>query len=138
MYNILLISIGAIFGALLRWFISSKLNHFQIQNITYFPLGTLVVNLTGCYIIGLTISIFTETEFKMLFIVGFLGSFTTFNAFSVESLEFLKNGKFSLFIIHYLLNSVGAIAMVTLGYLSCICLKKIYNSKYRSSQNELI
>lgn len=124
MYNILLISIGSIFGALLRWLISSKLNHFQIQNITYFPLGTLVVNLTGCYIIGLTISIFTETEFKMLFIVGFLGSFTTFSTFSLESLEFLKNQKFTLFFIQYFLNSLGAIIMTILGYLSFIYLKK--------------
>lgn len=138
MYNILLISIGSIFGALLRWFISSKFNYLEIYNVESFPFGTLFVNLIGCYIIGLLAFIFVNQELKLLFIVGFLGSFTTFSAFSVESLEFLKNGKFSLFIIHYLLNSVGAIAMVTLGYLSCICLKKIYNSKYLSSQNEFI
>lgn len=134
MYNIILISIGALLG----WFISSKFNYLEIYNVESFPFGTLFVNLIGCYIIGLLVFIFVNQELKLLFIVGFLGSFTTFSTFSLESLEFLKNQKFTLFFIHYFLNSLGAIIMTILGYLSFIYLKKFYSSKYRSSQNELI
>lgn len=124
MYNILLISIGSIFGALLRWLISSKFNYLEIYNVESFPFGTLFVNLIGCYIIGLLAFIFVNQELKLLFIVGFLGSFTTFSTFSLESLEFLKNQKFTLFFIQYFLNSLGAIIMTILGYLSFIYLKK--------------
>lgn len=66
----------------------------------------------------------SNNEIRLFFIVGFLGSFTTFSAFSLESFEFLRNGKFILFFINYFINSLGSIFFATLGYYSFTLIKK--------------
>lgn len=70
-----------------------------------FPLGTLFVNITGCLIIGYLFG-FSErwpnfpTEMRLFLMTGFCGGFTTFSAFSLESLSLLQEGRFSTFILY--------------------------------------
>jgi len=84
--SIFMISVGGALGASSRYLISSFLNNYSILSFT---LGTLVVNIIGCFIIGFYISETSEViseNIKTFLIIGFLGSFTTFSAFTQSSL----------------------------------------------------
>ena len=80
---IVAISLGSALGALLRWFLGTKLNGF----FPTVPPGTLTANLVGGYIIGLAIAYFAQAheiapEWRLLIITGFCGGLTTFSTFS--------------------------------------------------------
>ena len=83
----LLIGVGAFFGAISRFLLSSILSKLVFLG---FPLGTLTVNFIGCFFIGIFLSINLSNKelFSPLIIIGFLGSFTTFSAFTKEVLFF--------------------------------------------------
>tara|TARA_Y200000002_G_scaffold198960_1_gene164210 strand:- start:400 stop:756 length:357 start_codon:yes stop_codon:yes gene_type:complete len=102
----LLIGIGAFFGAILRFLLSSFLSKIILLG---FPIGTLTVNLIGCFLIGifLAINITNEELISPLIIIGFLGSFTTFSAFTREVLLFsTTNGVFMAYFIALIITSI--------------------------------
>ncbi|WGE71520.1 CrcB family protein [Actinobacillus equuli subsp. haemolyticus] len=78
--TILWISLGAVLGAISRWQLGVWFNGFLSQ----FAFGTLLANLLGCFLIGIAIGLHLNDGQKLLFITGFLGSFTTFSSFSLE------------------------------------------------------
>lgn len=83
--SILAISIGASFGAVLRWVLGTSLNAL----FPGIPPGTLIANLAGGYLIGVALAFFANhaelaPEWRLLVITGFLGSLTTFSTFSAE------------------------------------------------------
>lgn len=95
MEKVILISIGAIFGANARYWlgtwISEKLG-------SAFPFGTLIINVTGSFLIGLFMTLATERflidpRWRFLVVVGFLGAYTTFSTFSYESFNLLSKGQ---------------------------------------------
>ena len=95
--SLLWISGGAVLGACLRWSLGLLLNPW----FTAFSFGTLITNYLGCFIIGVLFAIFgsfpsLSSEWKLFLVTGFLGSLTTFSAFSMEVVENLLNGKFSI------------------------------------------
>ncbi len=84
--NILAVLIGGGIGSLSRYLISI----FAAQNISgRFPIGTLIVNLAGCYFIGLLFELFENIilspNLRLFIFTGFFGGFTTFSSFSLES-----------------------------------------------------
>lgn len=97
MMNVLLISVGAVTGAIARWLLSLWLNPI----FTSFAFGTLIANWTGCLLIGIA--------------MGFLGSFTTFSSFSVELSEKLLTGKWLEFSLTLGLHLVGGILLTVMG-----------------------
>ena len=107
MTQILLISFGAILGAISRWQLGVWLNPL----ISQFAFGTLMANVIGCFLIGIALGLNLEESSKLLLITGFLGSFTTFSAFSAEIGEKLLQEKWlnaiGIFLLH---NIVGIIA----------------------------
>jgi CrcB protein len=108
METFLLISAGAIIGANVRFVISGwAANRFG----TRFPYGTLIVNLAGCFVIGLFLGVLTarfhdDPEAHLLVATGFLGAETTFSTFAVESVLLLRNREYAL-ALRYLAGSVG-------------------------------
>ncbi len=81
----LCIALGGSLGSALRYLLSVKYNAPQ------FPFGTVAVNLIGCFLIGLLSVMLTGSgSLKLVLIVGFLGAFTTFSAFSYEAWQFLN------------------------------------------------
>lgn len=84
------------------------------------PWGTLLVNLAGCFVMGfITGWLFTgrpERESLRLFLAtGMLGGFTTFSAFSLETFQFIQDGRWGLALLYVLLTAVGCLLGVSLG-----------------------
>jgi CrcB protein len=92
--SILVISLGASLGALLRWWLGMRLN----SSFPAIPPGTLAANLIGGYIIGLAVALFAAfpglpPEWRLLVITGFCGGLTTFSTFSAEVVALLQEGR---------------------------------------------
>ena len=114
--SILTIAIGGALGASSRYFISSFLNNYSILNFT---LGTLVVNVIGCFFIGFYISETSEViseNIKNFLIIGFLGSFTTFSAFTKESVELYQAFGVTNSFLYILVNVLLCLSATYLGY----------------------
>jgi len=103
--KILLICLGGSLGAVSRYYISSVFNKIVIGHLS---IGILSVNFIGCFILGLLINNLDpkyEEIYNPLLLIGFLGSFTTFSAFSKETLDLLNSGNTTLAVI-YIFSSV--------------------------------
>jgi CrcB protein len=107
---LLLIAVGGAAGSVLRYLIGGKVQHFAPHG---FPLGTLFVNVVGCFLIGVLIRQFmnvqTHNYLRALLMVGFCGGFTTFSAFSMETVGLVEGGDYP-----------RAIAYITLSVLLCL------------------
>ncbi|MDR0348700.1 MAG: fluoride efflux transporter CrcB [Tannerella sp.] len=92
--TIILIGIGGGIGSMLRYLFSIWIDRY-VQAI--FPCGTWVVNIAGCFLIGLLLGLFERNLFvnpdvKCLFVTGFCGGFTTFSTFAVENIVLFQTG----------------------------------------------
>ena len=93
LYSAAAVCTGACLGALLRWLIALLLNPL----LNFISIGTLAANLLGCYLAGVAIGLFLaypglNDRWGLLIITGFLGSLTTFSAFSIEMVTLLQQG----------------------------------------------
>lgn len=108
------VAVGAAAGALLRWQAGVWFNPLWGG----FPLGTLFVNLVGGLCIGLTLAWLgrhPDEGLRLLLVTGLLGGFTTFSAFSAESLALLEKGDLGGALFHTLAHVIGALACAALG-----------------------
>lgn len=84
---------GAVLGAPLRYFLQTRIQSLAGEG---FPAGTMVVNITGCLVIGLLFTLaeqrsWLNREARLLLVTGFLGSYTTFSAFGWETYQLLRD-----------------------------------------------
>lgn len=103
MRNILLVASGGAVGSVLRYLLHRLLYDVK-PNI--FPLGTFVVNIAGCFLIGIVAGysyshLPLSPEWKLLLITGFCGGFTTFSAFSYEGVELIQQQRFIVFFVYF-------------------------------------
>ena len=113
---VLAISVGAAAGALLRWQLGVQMNSL----FPVLPLGTLVANLVGGYIIGLAIAYFARApgiapEWRLLIITGFCGGLTTFSTFSAEVVTRLQEGRWVWAMVTIAIHVVGSLVMTLAG-----------------------
>ena len=103
---IFVIGTGSFFGGVFRHLLSLLI---QTKTTTNFPLGTLIVNIVGCFFIGIVLGIFEKGqisyEWKLFLATGFLGGFTTFSAFSNETFILFREGYVG-YALFYILASV--------------------------------
>lgn len=111
--------IGGAAGALARFLLSGLIT-LQAGDLR-FPLGTFIVNIVGCFAIGLLAGLslkhhFFSPEIYLLFATGFLGGFTTFSAFGLESLLLFQRGEALTAAIYITASVVVGLLFVWLGY----------------------
>ena len=119
MYKILLIAIAGLFGTLTRYWMSGWGDRWWGGT---FPFGTLLVNATGCFAIGF---LFYVTEEKYLIdpavrsaiLVGFLGGFTTFSSYAVQSFNLWRDGEIFVAGANILASNVFGLVLVWAGYI---------------------
>ena len=96
-----LISIGAVPGALFRW---------QIDDV-------FIVNIIGCFLLGMINSLPISRRYKLIFGFGFCGSLTTFSGWSFQLFQLLSQGLYKLFFLNSILLVLLGICAVSLGHL---------------------
>src|SRR5690606_23546957 len=118
--QLLLVGIGVGIGSMLRFLVSVVASRFVHGT---FPLPTLVVNLSGCFLIGILAGIFAQPPYadnhmRFLLITGFCGGYTTFSTFAHENLLLIESQQLLMAIGYTLLSVVLGIALVWLGTLA--------------------
>lgn len=112
----LIVGIGSFFGGISRYLLS---NFVQEKTATNFPYGTFAVNLVGCFMIGCLFGLSEKwqlsLEWRLLFVTGVLGGFTTFSAFSVETHYLFKTGHIATALIYIVASVVLGIGLTFLG-----------------------
>ncbi|HVR26538.1 MAG TPA: fluoride efflux transporter CrcB [Candidatus Polarisedimenticolia bacterium] len=119
--NFLAISSAAIVGANLRYLLS-RIAARQLGPV--FPYGTLFINIVGSFIVGFFIIWTTERvlidpRWRLLVVIGFCGSFTTFSSFAFETMAYFEQGQWGLMVVNILSNNLlclgAALAGMSLG-----------------------
>ena len=118
--NILLIGLGGFVGSIARFLVSRLNNRVDWLSI---PIGTLVVNVAGSFLIGFLIGISEKSpiltvELRMFLMVGLCGGFTTFSSFTGENLMLMRNGQFLPLFLYTGLSILLGFAAVYFGYIS--------------------
>jgi CrcB protein len=115
MRNILFIFLGGGVGSVARYLMSYFTQ--KLWTVNSFPMGTFLVNIVGCLIIGFLTSYFLKVDnyLKYLLITGFCGGFTTFSTFSVENYSLWQNQDYFTLILYVILSVVIGFGAVVLG-----------------------
>lgn len=122
MKSILFVGLGGFAGSILRYLISKAISN---ATITAFPVGTFIVNIIGCFLIGLLYAIsdkygILNQDWKLLLTVGLCGGFTTFSTFANESLLLLKSGNLLYFLLY---TSLSVLIGIFATFLAVIIVK---------------
>ena len=117
MNDILVISLGAILGANARWLISRYAARILGP---VFPYGTLMINVSGSFIVGFfmiwaTERVLLDPRWRLLVVVGFCGAFTTFSSFAFETMAYLEQGQWLLMTTNFLSNNILCLGAALAG-----------------------
>jgi len=119
--NLLIIGMGGFLGSISRYLVYLGADNFyHKQN---FPLGTLVVNASGSFFLGIILALSVKynimgrhTISHYLFVTGFLGAYTTFSTFSQDNLILLMNRNYFIFSLNVLSNLILGLGLTAVGY----------------------
>jgi len=116
---LLAVAAGGALGSVARWWMAGWVQRRvapTVGALALFPLGTLAVNLAGCFLIGFAATLLQERltvapELRLLVLVGVLGGFTTFSTFGYETAELVRDGNLALAAA----NAFGSVALGLAG-----------------------
>lgn len=117
MKDFLAISLAAIVGANLRYLLS----RLAVREFgAVFPYGTLAINIMGSFIVGFfviwtTERVLLDPRWRLLVVVGFCGSFTTFSSYAFESMSFFERGQLGLMLANIFSNNILCLAGALAG-----------------------
>src|ERR1700690_486264 len=111
--NGIIVGIGGFVGAVVRYAIAVWIGQSWGRA---FPLGTFVINVSGSFLIGLLMTLFTERysfdpAWRLLFVVGFLGAYTTFSTFEYETGKLINDSE-------WLFAAMNVVLSVTAGFVA--------------------
>lgn len=120
MNNLLLVFLGGGFGSVTRYGIS-MLIHDRIKS--FFPWGTLTVNIIACFILGILTSYISidklSTSSRLLLATGFCGGFSTFSSFTSETMSLFNRGETTYAILYV----AGSVALCLLAFAAGLAVK---------------
>jgi len=121
--NILLVGLGGGLGSILRYLCQKWFNETYPQP---FPWGTFVVNLTGCFLIGVIYAVSEKStalspQTRLLLTTGFCGGFTTFSTFAFENMNMLRSGDTSYFLLY----TIGSVVLGIIGVFAGVAIMKL-------------
>lgn len=118
LFNIVTVALGGMAGSVLRYIVGALL---QQKMGSAFPWGTFAVNLVGCLLIGVAAGHLTKNPhfqpWYLLLATGFCGGFTTFSAFSYESLMMFRSEQYSMLAFYIFASLLLGICLTALGYI---------------------
>ena len=118
MNNYMLIFFGGGIGCAMRYWVSSNMYNIMGHR---FPYGTLIVNTTGSFLMGLLFIVILERcnsfapQLRSLLLIGFMGGYTTFSSFSIETLVLIEQGAVFKAFLNITLNFILCMLAVWLG-----------------------
>ena len=115
--NFVVVSLGAIVGANLRYILS----RYAAKILgPVFPYGTLIINISGSFIVGwfmiwTTERVLVDPRWRLLVVVGFCGGFTTFSSYAFESMAYFEQGQWLLMTVNVFANNLLCMAAAIAG-----------------------
>jgi CrcB protein len=115
--DFLAISVAAVIGANLRYLFSRLAA--QVLS-TVFPYGTLFINIAGSFIVGFflvwtTERVIIDPRWRLLVVIGFCGSFTTFSSYAFETMAYFEQGRWELMLVNIFSNNLLCLGGVLAG-----------------------
>ena len=112
----LYVGLAGSLGALTRYFVG-----YILFSSSVFPIATLLINLIGCYVLTyLATRVFRKSKLsskiQSAITTGFIGSFTTYSTFSVETVDLFEQKEFLLAVVYVFTSVVGGLVMSLLGW----------------------
>ncbi len=122
--NILLVGLGGGVGSIARYLCQKWFNEAYPHP---FPWGTFVVNIIGCFLIGIIYAASEKTtalspQTRLFLATGFCGGFTTFSTFAFENMNLLRGGD----ITYFLLYTIGSIVLGIIGVFAGVAFIKLF------------
>ena len=117
--NLVYVGAGGFFGSIGRYLLAGAV--YQMFPRLNFPAGTAVVNILGCFLIGIISGLaemrnLLSPEMRFFILIGLLGGFTTFSTFGFETVALLRDGAFLTALANVLLQVIIGISAVWLGF----------------------
>lgn len=114
--RLLLVAVGGAFGAVGRYLVDGWI----IAADSVFPLGTMVINISGSFGLGLFYTLAVDrfaipTSWRLIIAIGFFGAYTTFSTFSYETFKLIEEGAALMAFLNLALSVVGALVALYIG-----------------------
>jgi len=123
------VAVGGAIGSLCRWWLSEL---FLRLGLGFFPWATLLANVSGSFLIGLVATltgpdgrVVVLPELRLAVMVGFCGGYTTFSAFSLQTLALVQGGHFREAAANVILSLVVCLLAVWLGHVAAAAINRI-------------
>jgi fluoride exporter len=114
------IALGAIAGALSRYYLGLGIAHLAA---TQMPYGTVIINVTGCFVMGFLVtilpssSIASHPDIRLMLLTGFLGSYTTFSTYELDSIKLLQQHILEPALLYWAGSAILGLLSLQLGIL---------------------
>mgnify|MGYP001400662710 CR=1 FL=1 len=117
--NALVVGVGGFFGTIMRYVITIGIQRKSAELL--FPLGTMLVNMLGCFAVGLIAGLIDlkgigSDTLRLLLVLGFLGGFTTYSAFGFETFILFREGDIFRAFLNILIHITFGLFFIWIGY----------------------